>query len=302
MEYRISLSGEDPTEAARAPVSGVGLLRSEFILRDRMTTLADTATAECLQDYVDRVAQAFSGRPVWYRTTDLWSDEAALLEGGDLKEPEANPLLGLRGVRRSLREKDLLKREFDLLCQVALEQPNLHLLFPFVADADEFREAAHLAREQGWPNRLGSMIEVPSAVFEVPRLAEAGATNLLVGLNDLACLVLGRERGQNNMKLHNAVWRLINAVRQSAPANVEWGIGGSLSAEVIQRAQESGAHYATIHYAELPALLHVDSAELPDIDLVKKVKQKNREAKQALAIRRARQLLATVDNGCDASE
>ena len=283
MEIRVSLSGEGPEAAGLNGLAGVGLLRGEFIFRARGEYLSVPGALVQLQDYLRRACSAFSEGPVWYRLADLWSDEAKTLAGSPTEPEEPNPILGLRGVRRGLTYRAALNAELGAVTEIAQRHGNLHLLLPFVQDADEFAAVAAEAANHGWPNRIGSMVEIPSAVLDARRLVDAGATNLLVGLNDLTSLMLGRERSEPGLKLHRAVWWAIDHLANTLPAGVEWGIGGSLSPALLDRARQAGAPYVTIHYAELPKLLGTDAKLLEDREHVRNVKAKTRAAKEAQA-------------------
>ncbi|MEZ4294048.1 MAG: putative PEP-binding protein [Polyangiaceae bacterium] len=264
MELRVSLSGERATEPQVRCMAGVGLLRGEFLFRDREVYVTDALARADLAEYVGRVCAAFGQRPVWYRLADFWSDEANVLEGNTHVLEEPNPIIGVRGVRRALAFPEDAGLEIETLARVARNHENLHLLLPFVQDGDEMSEAARLCRGAGWQHRIGSMVEIPSAVLGAEDLIKAGASNLLVGLNDLTSLLLGRERGPNEMKLHVALWKAISTVKEAA-GETEWGIAGSLSAAVVQRAEAHGVPYVSVHYSELPSVLGASAMELSDL-------------------------------------
>ncbi|MCG7852172.1 MAG: hypothetical protein MIO92_06585, partial [Methanosarcinaceae archaeon] len=55
---------------------------------------------------------------VWVRTSDIRSDEFANLEGAP-KEREANPMLGMHGIRESLKHVKLLEAEIKAIAEIA---------------------------------------------------------------------------------------------------------------------------------------------------------------------------------------
>ena len=288
LRYRLSLSGEAVDGLAAMQFEAVGLVRGEFILRERLESLRVPAAREALQRYLSRVAEEFQSRSVWYRLVDLWSDEAAVLAGTPHEEREHNPMLGQRGVRRGLADHALLQTELRLVVDVARQHRNLHILVPFVQDAGEFSDIAEKAIAAGHPNRLGSMLEVPSALLDAGAFARAGATNLLIGMNDLSCLLLGRDRGPKDMKLHAALWRLIKEARDALPSGIELGIGGSLGAEVLARADAAGIQYASLHYSEAAALLSLPAAAFPHAGHVRRIKEVTVKAKIAAGLHATR--------------
>jgi phosphoenolpyruvate-protein kinase (PTS system EI component) len=123
------------------------------------------------------------------------------------------------------------------------------------------------------------MIEIPSAAFCASSILAAGATNLLVGLNDLSCLMLGRDRGGMEMKLHDAVWQAVGLIAGAANGH-EWGIAGSLSRAVVERATAQGVPYVSVHYADLPSVVGIPEDNLADLEHVRRVKNKTRTAIQ----------------------
>ncbi|OYY79547.1 MAG: hypothetical protein B7Y43_00195 [Sphingomonas sp. 28-62-20] len=282
MESRLSLSGERLSRDLAACFAGVGLLRPEFILRDLGQTIDAAPARRALGDYVESVCCANAGRPVWYRLTDLWSDETRALAGGRA-EPEHNPMLGARGIRPGLADPALLRREIGLIGEIAARHADLHLLAPFLSDADEFVALAGVAAALHWPNRLGTMIETPAAVLDAARFIDAGASNLMVGLNDLSCLLLGRERGPPEMKEHRAVGWCLDRVAAAARGRCEWGVAGALSAATIVAAEAAGADYVSVHYADAALLAGIDPALLPDAGHVGAIKARNRAARAAFS-------------------
>lgn len=282
MELRVSLSGERPDEPALRQFEAVGLLRGEFVFRNCERYVTDQGARADLAAYVSLVCATFAGKAVWYRLADFWSDEANVLAGNPHPIEETNPIVGVRGVRRILAFPEEASLEIAAMACVRSAHDNLHLLLPFVQDGDEMAQAVALCRGAGWRGRIGSMIEIPAAVFCAADIVRAGATNLLVGINDLTSLMLARERGPPEMKLHKAIWEAIAMVGRAVDG-VEWGVGGSLSPAILSRAMDAGVPYATLHYAELPDLLGSACANLEDVSFVAQVKQKTREAKRRRA-------------------
>ena len=78
---------------------------------------------------------ALGGRPLVVRTLDV---------GGDKPLPywpmpaEENPFLGVRGIRLSLQRPDILETQLRALLAAAEGRP-LRIMFPLVANVDEFR-------------------------------------------------------------------------------------------------------------------------------------------------------------------
>jgi signal transduction protein with GAF and PtsI domain len=153
---RLALSGEEPPGAhINHPFEAVGMIRSEYILRmpEEFVTL-DTARRR-IADYVAKVAETFFPRPVWYRTTELTTQEANTLRGIDVIVEEADYMKGLRGLRRGLILPDPFLLEVTAVADVAATWRNVHLLLPYVGGADEF------ARGLAGPTALGAWWRSP---------------------------------------------------------------------------------------------------------------------------------------------
>jgi phosphoenolpyruvate-protein kinase (PTS system EI component) len=286
MELRLSLSGERLPPDLSGAFRSVGLIRSEYLLRERELFVTVPACQERIASYVAAVASAFASGEVWYRTTELTTVEANTLTGIDHVYHEADFMKGRRGLRRALDDPRALLVELQVVAEVAQDHPNLHVLVPFVRDAADFSFAVALLEEVGWPTRFGTMVEIPSAVDEVPAFVQAGATNLLVGLNDLTALMTGTTREAEDLKCHQSVWRAVARVGAGA-SGCDWGIAGNLSADVASRAIEVGAPYVSVHYDELHTLIGIPEENLPDRWHVWKTKLRTRSQIAAAETRAA---------------
>lgn len=284
-DLRLSLSGERPGAELSTLFSGVGLIRGEYLLRPYEEYVTVGACRERITAYLLDVARTFAPHPVWYRTTELTTPEANTLRGNDEHIVEADPMKGLRGLRRGLHRPDTYLLELQAVCDAALDAPNLHVLFPYVLDADEFAQGVELLEKVQWPNEFGSMLEIPSAVFDAPRFVSLGATNLMLGFNDLTSLVTGASRAGRDLKTHPAVWEMVGRVRASVPTGFQWGIAGNLSPEVVELARERDVPYVSLHYCELDRLLGVEPSLLPDRHFVELTKIKTRSQIAAAELR-----------------
>jgi phosphoenolpyruvate-protein phosphotransferase (PTS system enzyme I) len=275
----VSLIGESPT-AILDRFGGVGLIRSEFFARRVLRSVLHEDVGKTIATYLDAVCTAMAGHDVWFRTADLWSDEANVLDGTQDIVEERNPIFGVRGIRRSFAMPDEFMAECRILAEVSARHDNLGVLFPFVADEVEFARAFRMAREAGVNAPIGSMVEIPSAALRATEIIDAGASVLLVGMNDLSCLTVGRERSAGfGDKLHPAVEELVRtAVKAAHSRSVRCGVAGSLSADVTAMAERCGADYVTIHYSQARQLLEAGEDIWPDEGLEREIKLRTRDA------------------------
>jgi pyruvate,water dikinase len=205
----VNLAMPDAAETVAAQdVDGVGLLRAEFMLtealdgrhpRDLIAHGEQGQLVDRMVQAVGRIAAAFNPRPVIYRATDFRTNEFRALRGGETYEPvEHNPMIGYRGCYRYIKEADLFALELEALAQVREQNPNVHLMIPFVRTKWELQEclalvdASPLGRQRGLHRWV--MAEVPSVVHWLPEYVGMGIDGVSIGSNDLTQLVLGVDR------------------------------------------------------------------------------------------------------------
>ncbi len=181
----------DQLDAVNA--AGIGLFRTEIAMLAR-GGIADTADQAALYS---RVLDAAGDRPVIFRTLDLGGDK--LLPDAPPGEEE-NPAMGWRSLRVGLDRPALLRRQLRALLLAAAGRP-LSVMFPMVATVAEFRAArgllyAEAARVRPAPSRLqvGSMLEVPALLFQLPALLR-DSDFLSIGSNDLMQFLFAADRG-----------------------------------------------------------------------------------------------------------
>ncbi|MCG2842105.1 phosphoenolpyruvate--protein phosphotransferase [Sandaracinobacter sp. RS1-74] len=221
----------DARAAALQQAEGCGLLRTEFLFLDR----ADAPAEEEQRHAVQAIADALAGKPLIVRTLDIGADKPA--PWLDLRA-EANPALGLRGIRLQLARPGLLESQFRAL--LAVDAP-IRVMLPMVAHLHELSEARatlnRLAKEIGRaPPPLGIMVETPAAALMARQLA-AEADFFSIGSNDLTQYALAADRTNPAVAasldgLHPAVLKLMALTVEGAGAAGRWvGLCGSLAAE-----------------------------------------------------------------------
>ncbi len=198
---------------------GIGLYRTEFAyLRGRKLP-----TEEQLYKEYSEVVQKAAPHRVIFRVLDVGADKM-LDTQTSLKE--ANPALGLRGIRFCLRHQGLLRTQFRALYRAALHGP-MAIMLPMISCMEEVHSVKHILQEvrqdlkaQGIAHAqrlpLGIMIEVPSAVLIADALARE-CDFFSIGTNDLVHYLLGIDRGNKHVAylhqpLHPAVTRSLKRV------------------------------------------------------------------------------------------
>ncbi len=223
---------EEAALAIAGGAEGCGLLRTEFLFLERQ---AAPDEGEQLAAY-QAIADTLAGRPLIIRTLDVGGDKPAPY----LALPaEENPALGLRGVRVSLAQPDLLRTQLRAILRV---KPAARIMAPMVASLDELRAlrrmVVEIAGELGVVvPQVGVMVETPAAAVTADLIA-AEADFLSVGSNDLAQYVLAMDRGNPAFAarvdgLHPAVLRLIGqAAKGGAGAGRVVAVCGGLASDL----------------------------------------------------------------------
>ena len=202
--------------------TGIGLFRTEIAMLAR-GSVADVAEQAALYA---RVLDAAGDRPVRFRTLDLGGDK--LLPDAPPQQEE-NPAMGWRSLRVGLDRPALLRRQLRALLLAAAGRP-LSVMFPMVATVAEFQAArallvAEAARVRPAPVRLevGSMIEVPALLWQLPALM-AAADFVSIGSNDLMQFLFAADRGTPGLTgrydlLSPPVLDLLDAIQAAASAS-----------------------------------------------------------------------------------
>lgn len=245
----VNLAMPDSAEAVAAQdVDGVGLLRAEFLLtqalsgrhpRDLIAHGEQFVLIDNLAASIGRIAAAFGNRPVIYRATDFRSNEFRGLHGGEAYEPvEHNPMIGYRGCYRYVKEQDLFGLELQALARVREQNPNVHLMIPFVRTRWELETCLSLVDMSPLGAQRGLhrwvMAEVPSVTYWLPEYIGLGVDGVSIGSNDLTQLVLGVDRDSEICAelFDESDAAVLDAIRRIVATARKHGITSSLCGQV----------------------------------------------------------------------
>ncbi|HEX6358761.1 putative PEP-binding protein [Actinophytocola sp.] len=223
-------TGRDARTAVELGAEGIGLCRTEhqflgerlpLIRRVILATDPETegralaALARAQREDFRDLLLGIGSRPVTVRLLDApmheflpapdqAEDEAAAVRAAALRE--ANPMLGVRGVRLALLHERLYPAQAEALFSAWLDvrdqgvTPELEVMIPLVSLPAELETAARQVRASAdavaersgvdIPYRLGAMVETPRAAVMAGELSRT-AEFLSFGTNDLTQLTYG---------------------------------------------------------------------------------------------------------------
>jgi pyruvate,water dikinase len=231
-EVKVNVSiPEAAHRAAQTGADGVGLLRMEHMILSTGQTPehyvgnhGEEAYVEEIVEGVRGVADEFYPRPVRVRTLDAPTDEFRQLQGGDHEPHEHNPMLGYRGIRRSLDRPEVFKHELEAFRRLfEMGYDNVEVMFPLVNDAEDVIRARNLMEKADidpTKRTWGVMIETPASALAIESMVEAGIDFASFGTNDLTQYTLAVDRNNESVadrfdELHPAVLELIGTVIQT---------------------------------------------------------------------------------------
>jgi phosphotransferase system enzyme I (PtsI) len=281
------------TEAAVAGgAEGVGLLRTEFLFMNRPDLPDEDEQYQALRTII----KGMDGRPITVRTLDVGGDKLA--GALDVQPGGANPALGLRAIRLSLKMTELLETQLAAILRAGAHGP-VRILLPMVSAMAEIRQVRETLsavikrlKRRGTkmadpPPPLGVMIEIPGAALAADALAHV-ADFFAIGTNDLTMYTLAIDRGDEQVAhlynpLHPAVLRLIQFTTEAAlRARIPISVCGEIAGDP--------------RYAAL--LLGLGIRELSmAVTALPRVKQRIRSLDLLAATRFARQIMDQSDSG-----
>jgi len=223
--------------AARSKIREVGLTRIEGIIAESGKHPNYFLQKNQMQDYeelifkgVDDIAKYFD--KLWVRTSDIRSDEFQNLKGAP-EEKEANPMLGMHGIRYGLKNPAVLKSELKALKRITEKGKEIGLLLPQIISVEEVQQVKKFLQEINASKiKVGVMVETPAAVQLIRELCDEGIDFISFGTNDLTQYILAVDRGNEQVQelyneMHPAVLHQLEyVIRVCKRNNVETSICG----------------------------------------------------------------------------
>ena len=229
----------DAKDALEHDCEGVGLFRTEFLFMGKSSA---PSLQEQTRAYRD-VLEVMAPKEVVIRTLDVGGDKP--IEYIRI-EKEENPFLGVRALRYCFKDLPLFKTQIKAML-LANEWGNLSIMLPMVSRASEAHAAralidechAELLDDPSYlkkPFKVGTMVEIPSLVFEIRELKKS-MSFVSVGTNDLMQYSFAVDRMNPELRdLYTpysiGFLRMMNFLAQeSLAADLDLGICGELGGQ-----------------------------------------------------------------------
>ena len=276
MKNQLALSGEKIAEKVYPQLlHHVGMIRGEYLLRELNQSILLSSCQQFVKDYLVAICSLYSYEEVWYRFSELTNIEANYLEGTEEHFDERHPLFGYRGIRRSLACPNEFQAEAHVVTEVYQTNPNLSVIFPFVNDADQLKQAIRVLREHGFTGKVGTMIELPSAYFDLDRILETGISKIIVGMNDLTSFVFATVRNSQWHDMESPI--MLDMLRdmqdKARMKKIDFAVAGYLNASFIQKMNQMGIK-CIIHYSSIPEIFNLEIDHPDHLKRVKEVSKK----------------------------
>ncbi len=232
----------DAHQLAYPDVDGIGLYRTEL----PYLASADIPDVDEQKKIYGEIFRHARGKRIIFRSFDIGGDKQVPYARA---ENEENPAMGWRATRIGLDRPVILRRQFRALIRAA-NGHDLYIMFPFIADVSEFDETKQiLEREmerakvegQRLPGNLyvGSMIEIPSIIYQLPSLLKR-VDFVSIGSNDLLQFLFACDRGSERLSgrydpLSPVVVKVIKQVMFACEkAGVDVGFCGDMATKPIE--------------------------------------------------------------------
>lgn len=224
--------------ARKLKAEGIGLYRTEFPFLIRGGFPSEDEQYFIYKGLFDKTEP---GTVTTVRTLDAGGEK--VIKHTDFIQ-EANPALGLRSIRFSLKYRQIFQAQIKAILRAAHGREKVRLMFPLISSIDEFVAAKQVMaqcirqmEQEGVPHKndpeVGMMIELPSVLATIDEFAQL-ADFFAIGTNDFIQYMLGADRGNKlvaeyYIPYHPAVNRGIATIATAAAGH---GIDVSVCGEM----------------------------------------------------------------------
>ncbi len=234
----VDVSGEIDTVVTKG-AHGIGLYRTEQIIEE----LGSFPDEEEQYNIYNNLASRIYPDVITIRAFDTGGDKVKLM---DFKE--ANPFLGLRGVRFLLENEKIFRTQIKAVLRASVNK-NIQFMIPMVSTLQEIKrvkEILHSCRTELNSSKipfdkhlkLGIMIEVPSSAVMAGEYAKH-VDFISIGTNDLIQYLLAVDRGNDVVsalyqEFHPSVIRTLHhIITETKKAGKTVSICGEMAADTL---------------------------------------------------------------------
>ena len=280
MQNQLALSGEKIIEKVYPQLfHHIGMIRGEYLLRELNQNILLPNCQQFVKDYLSSICSLYSDEDVWYRFSELTNAEANILDGTKECFDERHPLFGYRGIRRLLAFPDEFQAETNVVTEVFQTNPNLSVIFPFVNDAEQLKQAITVLRQYDFTGKVGTMIELPSAYFNLDRILETGISKIVVGMNDLTSFIFATVRNSQWHDMESPI--MLDMLRQmqdkARMKKIDFAVAGYLNASFIQQMNQMEIK-CIIHYSSIPEIFDL---KIDHPDHLKRIKEESKKLQRS---------------------
>jgi len=241
------------SRASKTELKGVGLTRIEGIIAESGKHPMYFLEKNKIKEYEEIIFQGIKGiakyfEEVWVRTSDIRSDEFQNLDGSP-KKTEANPMLGMHGIRFSIKNPEIIYAELRAMKRVSKQGKKIGVMAPQIISLEEVKTLKKYLEDIDFLDaKVGIMIETPAAVQLIKDFCDEGINFISFGTNDLTQYTLAIDRGNELVQdlydeMHPSVLRQIAyVVKICKERGVETSICGQAGSkkEMVKFLVENG--------------------------------------------------------------
>lgn len=262
MNYILGLNSEPLTKKVEFIDDEVGMIRGEYLCISQREYFTKESYNIYFINYLCNIANVYKNKDVYYRMTDLTSNQMNFLDGALNIFREKFYMDGYRGVRRSLKFRDELKLELTAFVDAWKKSKNLALLIPFVSELEEVLTIKEFLNNLGYTGKIGLMAETPAICITIKDVLEkVNIDRLVVGLNDLSSFTMASNRLLKSYNVNNkATYEMVKLLVENAKSfNVEIVLGGYIDENTAKYYENLGISKMIVHYHLLPKIFnHLD--------------------------------------------
>jgi phosphotransferase system enzyme I (PtsI)/phosphotransferase system enzyme I (PtsP) len=257
----------DMRPGLRNGAQGVGLFRTEipFMIRQSLPTENEQA------DVYRELVNVYQNKPVYIRTLDIGADKPLPYLP---HVSEENPVLGLRGVRFTLDNAQLMMTQFRAIMRAAEGSENVSVILPMIGSTHELDQSIYLLNEayeelleEGYlvcKPKLGVMLEIPAVISLLPFWRDK-LDFVSIGTNDLSQYLLAIDRNNPQVAklydgLHPAVLHeLSRAVKIAKEIDLPLSVCGEMASDpvAVLLLLGMGVRRLSISSSKIPLIKHL---------------------------------------------